>query len=137
MALIACACLVAQVSALAHRVLVQHVTCVEHGESAHAHIRGTGSPGEMGVADGAASSFAFTSFDGWRARLTSVPALTADEHDHCSVVAFRHSRPDENPDWIPAPGLCSDQVGDLREFVAGPVVATYLVAPKTSPPRRA
>jgi hypothetical protein len=52
-------------------------------------------------------------------------------------VVFRHLTSDVTLDPTPGPGVCANRVDLSRDLDVGTVVATYLVAPKTSPPRRA
>jgi hypothetical protein len=127
-AVIAYACLLAQVSALAHRALVQHVTCAEHGESVHLRADTAAAVGSQATLGSFASA-------GWVARVGTVPVAAADEHDHCSGAAFRNLTHRSYLDPTVGPGPCADGVDFPSAVVAASAVAPYRLAPKTSPPR--
>lgn len=133
LAVIACACLLGQVSALAHRVLVQHVTCAEHGETVH--LRTGSASGAAPSANGQRAALP----DGERfvSRASSLPIAVADGHDHCSVAASRSLVTQARLDGAGRLMPCLGRVDATGEATAGLVVATYRLAPKTSPPRRA
>ena len=125
---IACACLLGQLSAFAHRALVQHVTCAEHGESIH--VSAAPPPGSVVPSSERIRAGAVPQMD-------VVPLVAASDHDHCSVVLSRalvgqfHSA--GGVGLLP-PGNVLDSSHHIAA-VSG--TATYLLAPKTSPPRRA
>jgi hypothetical protein len=120
---IAVLCLLGQTATLADRMLVQHATCAEHGESVH-------------VAAGAGVSSG-------PARGAEKPALAAavveegEQHEHCAAAHTRSATPQLVPEGIV--GQLSPGQVDLpaRDAVPTPAVAAYVIAPKTSPPRTA
>lgn len=128
-AAIACACLLGQVSALAHRVLVRHVTCAEHGESVHlGSVSGDGARQGSSLDRGVPEPVP---------RIADSSTVAADDHEHCSVLVFRSLTPRSQPDQALGPGPIFLGLDLPRDAVLGPVIAPYLVAPKTSPPRSA
>ena len=119
---IACACLLGQVSSLAHRVLVRHVICAEHGESVH--VRSQGARAADSEAGGLAQ----------RPTVVNGPSVRPDGHDHCSLAGTRSSNPQPPPDSVPGPEPLLACAGEVSDAAPGRVVPHYLVAPKTSPP---
>lgn len=122
--LVALVGLLGQTSTLVHRTLVQHATCAEHGESVH--VNAPARP--LSVAASAAVE---------QPGLNATVADEADLHDHCAAADSRASTPRLAPDRafeaVPAQTfafLCTE--AGLR-----PAVASYLIAPKTSPPHAA
>jgi hypothetical protein len=104
--------------------VVQHATCAEHGESVHVTSPARPSP----LATGAAAE---------QPGLTATVVDERDLHDHCAAADGRASAPRLAPDRaleaVPAGTfafLCTE--AGLR-----PAVASYLIAPKTSPPHAA
>lgn len=120
--LVAVVCLLGQASTLAHRFLVQHATCAEHGDSVHVAAAGSALPG---------ASFAREA--GLRAALVD----EGDQHEHCAAADSRASAPRLTPD--PACEQVHSRCVALLATEAGLRVAVppYLIAPKTSPPRHA
>ena len=116
--------LLGQTSTLVHRTLVQHATCAEHGESVH--VSAPARPLPALAATAAAQP-----------GLTGTVADEADQHEHCAAADSRAAAPRLAPDRafeaVPAQtfALLSTEAG-LR-----PSVASYLIAPKTSPPHAA
>ena len=117
-------CVTGQLATVAHRVLVQHVVCVEHGESVHLRA----------VAPGSARAVSPTADALARASIADATAVGVEDHEHCSLAASRTAPtthlsvqtfvpPADDARWI-APRLRPP----------GPSRAPYLVAPKTSPP---
>jgi len=123
-ALVTFACLLGQLSSLAHGVLVQHVICAEHGESIHLRSMPAGRADSVRQLEGGVA----------RAR-AAVPMAEADEHDHCSLVASRNLRPQSTEDFTAGPALVGSSALARRELVAIPIIPAYLIAPKTSPPK--
>lgn len=120
--LVAVACLLGQASTLAHRALVQHAVCAEHGESVHVAAAGPASPAVPSARE---------------ASLRAALVDEGDQHEHCAAADSRASIPRLTPD------AASEQVHSrsvaLLATEAGLRVAVppYLIAPKTSPPRHA
>ena len=128
--LVALCCLVGQLSGLAHMLLVQHVTCPEHGELVH-----SGAVAHTDVTDLAAVSDA-TPATG----LVSSGDATAEEpaghgHDHCLAAA--HGRGHVGLGGAAAGALApSPALAGLPTDAAPHLAhdALYRLAPKTSPP---
>jgi hypothetical protein len=121
---VAVACLLGQTSTLVHRTLVQHVTCAEHGDTVHVSAPARPLP-----------LLASATVEG--PGLTAAVAEEADLHEHCAAADSRSAAPRLAPDRaleaVPAQARtipCAE--ADLR-----PAVASYLIAPKTSPPHAA
>jgi antitoxin (DNA-binding transcriptional repressor) of toxin-antitoxin stability system len=116
-------CLLGQTSTLVHRTLVQHATCVEHGESVHVPTRDrpvahlTAAPEQAGLTAGIADE--------------------ADQHDHCAAVDSRASAPRLAPDRALEAVVSRTFALVCTEAGLRPTVAAYLIAPKTSPPHAA
>jgi hypothetical protein len=118
---IALLCLLGQTSTLAHRLLVQHATCTEHGESVHVTAVVSVSPAPTGGTEQPAFGTAVVE--------------EADQHEHCSAADTRGATPRLFPDQA-AESLPSHPVAlPPRDADLGSAVAAYLIAPKTSPPR--
>lgn len=132
-AAIAYVCLLAQLCAFGHRALVRHVTCAEHGESVHVAAASESDAAAASMAGDRAS----TGAAGSSARLAEAPELVADEHDHCSVVLSRALTAQSPIETGPAPVPGGVGLDNPRAIAPDAGTATYLVAPKTSPPRRA
>ena len=126
-ALVAYACLLAQVSTFAHHVLVQHVTCAEHGEAVHV----------AALAHSADVQSLSSSRASLPPRASGVPASVADDHDHCSIVLSSSLRAPSRPYAGVGPAVSCLPVTIPSSRVSGTGVDTYLIAPKTSPPGRA
>lgn len=123
-ALVTFACLLVELSSLAHGVLVRHVICAEHGESIHLRSLAAGRVDSVERLEGRVAL----------AR-AAVPMAKADEHDHCSLAASRNLRAQSTEDFTTGPALVGSSVLDRRELVAIPIIPAYLIAPKTSPPQ--
>jgi hypothetical protein len=117
--------LVGQTSALLHRALVQHATCAEHGESVH--LAAVANPSVSLPGMGAEHPDLSAAVD------ETVP----DHHEHCAAADTRSPAtrlvPDRCTQLLPA-GTAPVAVCDQA---VGTAVASYLIAPKTSPPRSA
>ena len=130
---VALACLLGQTSALMHRVLVQHATCAEHGESVHV----AAASGPSSRAGAASQGDQGDQGDSQRSVLSAALVEDADQHEHCAAADSRSSTPRLVPDrtFEPVPvrtfTLLATDAG-LRSDVA-----SYLIAPKTSPPHAA
>ncbi len=118
-------CALAYVGSVMHFALVQHATCLEHGELVH--VDGAGAHAEEGVED---------SFDDVRVA-SRRDAVEAHELDaHCVHAFFRREAPPPQQgstvlSVVPtrsAPALA------VFRFHAEPVARLHL-APKASPPR--
>jgi len=118
--------LLGQTSALLHRALVQHATCAEHGESVHVAAAANA---PVGLFAGAAEQSDLSApIDGEAA---------SDHHEHCAAADSRSSTTRLVPDRC-TPLLAAGTVAvPVRDEAGGTALATYLLAPKTSPPRRA
>jgi hypothetical protein len=131
-AAISFACLFAQMSALAHQMLVPHAKCAEHGDSVHVVLDG--------VVDralhGALGAFQNDGADARQPVVAGGSVVDAAEHGHCSVAGFRNAtiRFLHGPVLVPDAGGVSSN--DRRDADSGPAVAPYVLAPKTSPPHR-
>ncbi len=118
---VAAVCLLSQVSGLLHMVLVPHVRCADHGELVHA--------GEL--------SHAGDGVEPERAAVAQQPAASVEHgHEHCGVLAHRR---DERGVLAAAAAVRAGVRGGSEPAVLLLVlrpsaVATYLVAPKNSPP---
>lgn len=131
-AMVAYACLLAQVSTFAHHVLVQHVTCAEHGGAIHvAALLHSGDLADIPAIHSLWSRVHLPP------RASGVPATVADDHDHCSIVLSSSLRALSCPDAGVGPGASCRGVTVPSPRVRGADVDTYLIAPKTSPPARA
>jgi hypothetical protein len=125
---VALLCLLGQTSALVHRVLVQHATCAEHGESVH--VAASSAP--VAPAPGSERG------PGAEQSLLAGAALDeADQHEHCAVADPRSTTPRLSP--MEAHQALEPRAHALPAIDAAraAVVAPYVIAPKTSPPRAA
>jgi hypothetical protein len=122
---IACACLLGQVSGWVHDALVQHATCLEHGESIHLRPLALGATN-----DGAGHRMHETA-------AAPAPGSGGDEHEHCAVANARRAPTilDTAPRFDQAPA----RVDAPRPALSRPAWRdrSYLIAPKTSPPELA
>ncbi len=119
-ALLAVWMLVADLGALAHQALVQHAVCSEHGESIH-----------VSPSDDAASPTAEPST---RAELHRHSPSTGDAHEHCSVdVTAAGTTPPATPAVTPTRTPATSPRALLTAALP-PRLATFRLAPKTSPP---
>ncbi|MCY1014897.1 hypothetical protein [Pyxidicoccus sp. MSG2] len=119
-------CALAYVGNVMHFALVQHATCLEHGEMVHV---------EEGSAH--ASGQVEDSFDD--ARVASRPDVVGGTHDvdaHCVHVFFRREAlpPAEATAVLPVVSIRSAPALAVFRFHAEPVARLHL-APKGSPPR--
>lgn len=122
---IVAACVIGQLATLAHRVLVQHAVCVEHGESVHLRARAPALVASAGQRPPSSSPLR---------SLDDAASVAVEDHEHCALAASR---------IVPAPHLAAQTlappVDDTRWLAPptrppGPPSPPYLVAPKTSPP---
>ncbi len=125
-ALVAYVCLLAQVSTFAHRAIVQHVTCAEHGEAIH--VTTLASFAELAPSMSSRPVLPCAS---------GVPAIVADNHDHCSVALSPSVKAPLQPRQGVNPAARFLARNGVCPRVRGTAVDTYLIAPKTSPPVRA
>ena len=120
-------CLVAYLGSAAHFVLVQHRTCLEHGEWVH----------EEGAAPGKTLAKARVSPEAPEISSSSEPPVAAHGvDDHCAHAFLRRAVPPATQVTstllVPAPE--APRVVAVRDFVRPPV-AWLRLAPKASPPR--
>ena len=114
---------ISQFGALLHLSLAKHAVCPEHGELVHVDVHGL-------EAQAAPSDERPGAYD---------PAgpIRSDEHDHCAVAVIR-DEPGICPKAFvlraPPAGAVASSVATPVECVRTPGVATYLLAPKQSPP---
>lgn len=115
-ALLVASFLVAQLIALVHQSGAQHSVCPEHGELLH----------------GRAVAGAWA---GPSAEARDVPRVPQADHDVCELTIASHER--VQPPDAPAATHAAPAEGRAAPpppRVAGPSLALYLTAPKTSPP---
>ena len=126
-AAIACVCLLGQVSAMAHRALVRHATCAEHGESVdlRAVDSADSAPGRLASAGTARSGQGFS---------PGAFAVAEEGHEHCPIPGSRASQVQPVQEAALHSGAARVSVDLPFDVGFGPSISTYLVAPKTSPP---
>jgi len=118
-------CVVAQVSSLAHMLLVQHEACPEHGEITHV--------GE----DASVAHRRIHAQESRSAAIAENSTRSEDHgHDHCAAIGHRREQV--------LPAFFGALVVQATERIAAHVppntvprvssVALYLIAPKSSPP---
>jgi hypothetical protein len=119
-------CALAYLGSAAHFVLVQHRTCLEHGEMVH----------EGEVEQGEASGQVRVSFADKRITRAEAPAAVHGSDAHCAHAFLRRAAP------APAGVMLSLEVpvlsGPVLEAVSvavEPQVDWLHLAPKSSPPR--
>lgn len=125
LAVVAGVCLVTQLSALMHFLLVEHARCAEHGEWTHGHAQ---------------HAERETDSHGGRLAPSSqlcVPAGSSEEHDHdhCLVASEKREAIATTPTLLSGTSAGEDSaaVADVsHELVL--VARVYAFAPKTSPP---
>lgn len=115
--------LVAQAGSVLHLVLVQHVTCPEHGEWVHAESGGVPAALTAPAAEHSAPA---------------VEKSTAEEphgHDHCSVTCTRRDEAVFTGHAV-STATCSalTEAPALSRAVFAPAIALLHLAPKASPP---
>lgn len=120
-------CLLAYLGSAAHFVLVQHRTCLEHGELVH----------EDGVGQAETLAKARVSFEDERFTASDESPASAHGVDaHCAHAFLRRAMPppSEVVPTLQVPALEGPRVVAERESVEPPV-AWLRLAPKASPPR--
>jgi len=118
-------CVLAYMGSVLHFALVQHATCLEHGEVVH-----VGADGEHG------SAHVETSFDDVRLASKTTEADSHGADAHCVHAFFRREAPppqQDAPSLQVAPARSAPALAVFR-FHAEPVARLHL-APKASPPR--
>ncbi len=129
---LAALCAGGQLAGVAHYVLVEHVTCPEHGELIHVEDRSEGNPVASHTE---ATSLPETSvFTAGRQGEPSSPS-----HDACVVSAHRRER------FVTGASSLSVLVVHAESTLAAPALESralhgiplFLLAPKNSPPRSA
>ncbi len=114
--------LAAQVSSFTHELLVQHVTCAEHGELIH--VDGSVAPAALPPLETSALT-------------SALPGLTTGHgHEHCLACTARReqlilSGPSAT---LPGPVASKAVVGVARGSFSPLPVALLRLAPKNSPP---
>lgn len=114
-----------QLAGLLHLAAGRHAVCPEHGELVHVDEHG---PGEIDLAPSETESPAWSGAQG--------PAAP-DEHDHCTVAVSRAEPVICAVPWavaMPAPVVAPATVRPPSTRPRGPGIATWLIAPKQSPP---
>ena len=121
-------CALAYLGSAAHFVLVQHRTCLEHGEWIH----------EEGLEPADASrQVSAASFDDARLTRTEAQAPVHRADVHCAHVFFRRGLPP--PDAVlsaPRAPASSEPARRVDGMPGEPQVAWLHLAPKASPPQR-
>ncbi|GHG72426.1 hypothetical protein [Comamonas sp. JC664] len=118
-------CALAYMGSVMHFALVQHATCLEHGEVIHV---------EAGSDHGAGHVEA--SFDDVRLASRGAQAESHGTDAHCVHAFFRREAPppqQDAPSLLAAPVLSQPALAVFR-FHSEPVARLHL-APKASPPR--
>ncbi|WNG38323.1 hypothetical protein F0U61_35095 [Archangium violaceum] len=119
-------CVLAYLGSAAHFFLVQHSTCLEHGDLLH----------EAGVEQGSASAQVHPSFDDERIARTDEKASVHGADAHCAHVFLRRvTQPPVGVTLPPEAPVLSGQVLEVVSLAVEPQVARLHVAPKSSPPR--
>jgi hypothetical protein len=117
-------CLLTQLSALTHFLIVEHVRCAEHGELIHAHDAHHSAPLNEHTEQVSRSQ-----------QFTASGDSDVHDHDHCLVSAERR---EASPGECFLPELKARQkqlhVPDAAPTHAMIAVSIYAFAPKTSPP---
>lgn len=113
--------------ALLHLAAGKHAVCAEHGELVHVDSHAAGP--EHGSDHDPLGDHA----------LTDDPAgpVESDEHDHCSIAVTRAEAafcPHVFVLRAPRPPVVVSQPAAPVECIRTPGIATYLIAPKQSPP---
>ncbi|QRN93979.1 hypothetical protein JRI60_33140 [Archangium violaceum] len=118
-------CVLAYLGSVAHFVLVQHATCLEHGELLH----------EVGVEQGEAQVQAKVSFEDERITRAEAKASVHGADAHCAHVFLRRVAPPPAGVMLSpeAPVLSGPVLVVDSESVEPPVEWLHL-APKSSPP---
>ncbi|NVI99554.1 hypothetical protein HV824_15690 [Myxococcus sp. AM009] len=118
-------CVLAYMGSVMHFALVQHATCLEHGEVMHVEARDAHGAGHVEV-----------SFDDVRVASKRTEADSHGADAHCVHAFFRREAPppqQDTPSRLVAPARSEPALAVFR-FHAEPVARLHL-APKASPPR--
>ena len=119
-------CALAYLGSAAHFFLVQHNTCIEHGELLH----------EAGVAQGKAPVQVRESFEEERFTRTDAQVSVHGADAHCAHVFLRRVvQPPAGAMLPPEAPVLSGQVLEVDSVAVEPQVACLHLAPKSSPPR--
>jgi len=120
-------CALAYLGSAAHFFLVQHNTCIEHGDLLH----------EAGAEQGEASVQVRESFEDERFTRTDAQQVSGHGADaHCAHVFLRRVvQPPAGVMLPPEAPVQSGQVLEADSVAVEPQVAWLHLAPKSSPPR--
>lgn len=119
-------CALAYLGSAAHFFLVQHNTCVEHGELLH----------EAGAEQGEAPLEVRESFEDERFTRADAQASVHGSDAHCAHVFLRRVvQPPAGVMLSPEAPVLSGQVLEVDSVAVEPQVACLHLAPKSSPPR--
>ncbi len=118
-------CALAYASSVLHHVVVQHVTCLEHGEVVHVEDAGEHTLAQ--VED---------SFDDARVASRQEATESHGAEAHCVHASIRRDAPSQAADTaiLPVVSIRSAPALAVFRFHAEPVARLHL-APKASPPR--
>ncbi|MFY0568841.1 hypothetical protein ACN28E_34155 [Archangium lansingense] len=119
-------CALAYLGSAAHFFLVQHNTCIEHGDLLH----------EAGVEQGEASVQVSESFEDERVTRADAQVSAHGADAHCAHVFLRRVvQPPAGVMLLPEVPVLSGQVLEADSVAVEPQVACLHLAPKSSPPR--
>ena len=120
-------CALAYLASAAHFVLVQHRTCLEHGEWVHAEGTAPGDTGAKVRVSPAAPEVVSSS---------ELPVAAHGVDDHCAHAFLRRAMPpaEQVTSVLLAPTPEAPSRVVVRDYVRPPV-ASLRLAPKASPPR--
>jgi hypothetical protein len=119
-------CVLAYLGSAAHFVLVQHSTCLEHGELVH----------EEGVEQGDESSRVQPSFADERIARTDARVSVHGADAHCAHVFLRRVVAPPAGVMLPSEApVLEGRVLETDSVAVEPPVAWLHLAPKSSPPR--
>ncbi len=118
-------CVLAYLGSVAHFVLVQHATCLEHGELVH----------EAGVEQGDAPVRPWVSFADERITRSEAQASVHGADTHCAHVFLRRVvLPPAGVMLSPEAPVLSGRVLEANSGTVEPQVECLHLAPKSSPP---
>jgi hypothetical protein len=123
---VALVCVLAYLGSAAHFVLVQHRTCLEHGEMVH----------EGEVEQGKASGQGRASFADKRVARAEAPSSVHGADAHCAQVFLRRATPSPSGVMLSLEvPVQSEPVLEAVSVAVEPQVDCLHLAPKCSPPR--
>ena len=115
--------LAAQLLSFSHLLLVQHVTCPEHGELIHIEEAPPVGVQDLSVAQTAVPEV----------RRAAVAA--GHDHEHCLLIASRRNAVvGQPPEQVPAVGSVALLIAGVPRSPSETSVELLLLAPKSSPP---